>query len=304
MKPVKVLALALSLIVVVLAAQRASLAQTVDTLANDPAIKGSDPYEETVRRYLKKDVKKIINGKQAPAGAFPWQVSLGVSWITDPYAAHFCGGSVLSERWIVTAAHCAVRLTPSQIVVTAGTNRLVDGATRRNINRIIVHKNYNRIRSDNDIALLELRDPLPMGMPIQRVDLLRPSEEVGLTVTSVLTVTGWGAITEGGGPVRDLEYLDDLPFVPLETCNSTQAYNGRITTNMICAGFRAGGKDSCQGDSGGPLTLGSGTSLRLAGIVSWGDGCAQPDRVGVYTRVANYVEWVQACVSNSATCNQ
>jgi secreted trypsin-like serine protease len=295
----------LSFIILILSAQRSALAQTTDTLDKDAATKGSDPYEETVRRYLQKQQPKIINGKLAPAGAFPWQVSLGVSWIADPFGAHFCGGSVFSERWILTAAHCAVRLNPSQIIVTAGTNRLVDGAIRRNINRIIIRKDYNRLlKHDSDIALLELRDPLPLGMPIQRVELLNPSEEVGLTETSVLTVTGWGAITEGGGPVRDLEYLDDLLFVPRETCNSTQAYNGRITTNMLCAGFRAGGKDSCQGDSGGPLTLGSGTSLRLTGIVSWGDGCAQPDRVGVYTRVANYVDWVRACVSNSPTCNQ
>jgi secreted trypsin-like serine protease len=284
--------------------QRLSLAQIPITLDADPLTKGSSPYEETVNRYFLRQQPKIVGGKPAPAGAFPWQVSLGVSWIADPFSAHFCGGSVLSEKWIITAAHCAERLTPGQVVITAGTNRLVDGATRRNVQRIFVHKSYNGQTQDNDIALIELREPLPTGLQIQRVELLKPGEENGLTEAARLVVTGWGATAEGGSVVRDLRYLDDLPFVLRTTCNSTQAYDGRITMNMICAGERIGGKDSCQGDSGGPLTFGIGTSPKLAGIVSWGDGCARPDKVGVYTRVANYVDWIQACVSNSPTCNQ
>ncbi len=275
--------------------------QTLDT---DPATSGSVPYREAVNRYLRREQAKIVGGKPAPAGAFPWQVSLGVSWIADPFSAHFCGGSVLSEKWIVTAAHCAERLTPGQVIITAGTNRLVDGAVRRNVNRIIVHRNYNTQNQDNDIALMELRDPLPTGLQIKKLDLLTVGEESGLTDTSVLTVTGWGATTEGGNVVRDLRYLDELPFVPRAICNSTQAYDGRITENMLCAGVRSGGKDSCQGDSGGPLTFGKEASPKLAGIVSWGDGCARPDKVGVYTRVANYVDWINPCVSGSPSCNQ
>ena len=294
-----------SLAVVTMAgSSRPSFAQNPVTLETDPATKGSAPYEETVRRYLQNQQPKIVGGKPAPVGAFPWQVSLGVSWIADPFSAHFCGGSVLSAKWIVTAAHCAERLNPGQVVVTAGTTRLVDGVTRRNVNRIIVHRSYDRHNQDNDIALLELRDPLPTGLAIQTIDLLAPADDAGLGETSVFTVVGWGATTEGGGVVRDLRFLDNLPFVPRTVCNSPQAYDGRITANMICAGVRAGGMDSCQGDSGGPLTLGAGSSSKLAGIVSWGDGCAQPDKVGIYTRVSNYVTWIQSCLSNSAACNQ
>ena len=281
-----------------------SYGQTQVTLETDPAARGSVPFEETVRRYLKNQQPKIIGGKPAPPGAFPWQVSLGVSWIADPFSAHFCGGSILSGKWILTAAHCAERLTPGQVVVTAGTNQLVAGATRRNVNRIIVHRSYNRQNQDNDIALLELRDPLPTGLAIQTVELFPPADESGLGEKSEFTVTGWGATVEGGSVVRDLRFLEALPFVPREKCNLPQAYDGQITANMICAGKRAGGEDSCQGDSGGPLTFGTGTSSKLAGIVSWGEGCGRPDKVGVYTRVPNYVDWIQACVSNSATCNQ
>lgn len=273
------------------------------TVEMDHLLRGSEPYNETVRRYLNKQEAKIVGGKPASAGAFPWQVSLGVSWIADPYSAHFCGGSVYSDRWIITAAHCAEDLTPLQVVITAGTNRLVATATRRNVKRIIVHKDYNATTTDNDVALMELMDPLPLGSEIKSVTLLPLSSEDSLLIEGAhLVVTGWGATQEGGQPVRDLRYLDDLPYVTRATCNRPLAYDGRITENMICAG-RAG-IDSCQGDSGGPLTVETETVPKLAGIVSWGEGCARPNKFGIYTRVAKYTDWVEACVSGSATCNR
>ena len=272
-------------------------------LASDPITQGSDPYMDAVRRFLAKDKPKIVGGKQAPDGAYPWQVSLGVSWITNPEYAHFCGGSVYSDRWIVTAAHCVRNTAPSQVVVTAGTNRLLPGSTRRNVNRIIVHKDYNHAKTNNDIALLELLDPLPLGEKIVAVPLLTTADEPNvLKVGTQLVVTGWGATQEGGQTVRDLLYLDNVPFISRDVCNEPLSYDGNITNNMICAG--APGIDSCQGDSGGPLTADTATSPKLAGIVSWGEGCARPDKYGVYTRVANYVGWVGACVSNPTSCNQ
>jgi len=300
----KKLMTALALIFLSMAAGERALAQDPTTLESDPSLKGSVPYEEVVNRYLRKEQPKIVGGKPAPAGAFPWQVSLGVSWIADPFSAHFCGGSVFTEKWIITAAHCAVGLTPGKVIITAGTNRLVDGAVRRNVNRIIVHRNYNPQTKDNDIALMELRDPLPTGLQIKKIELLTPGEESGFTDTSVFTVTGWGATAEGGSVVRDLRYLDALPFVSQATCNLPQAYDGQITSNMLCAGVRVGGMDSCQGDSGGPLSFGTGAAPKLAGIVSWGDGCARPDKVGIYTRVVNYISWINNCVAGAQSCNQ
>jgi secreted trypsin-like serine protease len=274
------------------------------TLENDPAIQGSRPYKEAVQNFLQKKEPKIIGGQLAEDGAYAWQVSLGASLVTDPYYAHFCGGSVYKEKWIITAAHCAENMTPSQIIVTAGTNRLVDGTTRRNARRIIVHKDYNGSSLDNDIALIELLDPLPLGDKIKAVELLAPGAEGTLLIeNAALVVTGWGR-TKTERKVRDLRYVD-IPFVPRSICNRASAYDGRITVNMICAGERAGGKDSCQGDSGGPLTAETATRApKLAGVVSWGDGCALPDKVGVYTRVANYFDWIQTCVSGSPNCNK
>jgi secreted trypsin-like serine protease len=288
-------------------AQRANKAQrsTNVSLDQDPLLQGSRPYTEAVKRFLEKSEPKIVGGKPASAGAFPWQVSLGVSWIADPYYAHFCGGSVYSDKWIVTAAHCANGLKPSQVVITAGTSRLVASATRRNVKRIIVHKNYNSSITNNDIALIELLDPLPLDDQIKTVALLTPTAESTILASNAsFVVTGWGATTEGGSKVRDLRYLENLPLIERTICNEPLSYDGRITENMICAGVLAGGQDSCQGDSGGPLTVETTTAPKLAGIVSWGEGCARPNKVGVYTRVANYIGWINTCASNSLTCNQ
>lgn len=268
----------------------------------DQPIKGSKPYRETVERYIKKDQAKIVNGALAAPGAYPWQVSLGVSWIADPYQAHFCGGSVFNETWIVTAAHCLVDTEPRDVVVTAGTNVLGVGGSRHNVNRVIVNRTYAVTTQDNDIALIELIEPLVLGATVRPVVLLSAQEETQLLVKDApLVVVGWGATVQGGQKVRDLRFVE-IPLVDRSSCNRPLAYDGQITANMICAGVTAGGTDSCQGDSGGPLTVGTKTAPRLAGIVSWGEGCAKPNRVGVYARVANYGSWVQACVASPKTC--
>ena len=134
--------------------------------------------------------------------------------------------------------------------------------------------------------------------------LITPSADQLFADGTPFVVTGWGATTEGGSKVRDLRFIDNLPFVTRTDCNAPLSYNGAITENMICAGVRSGGVDSCQGDSGGPLTFETGTAPKLAGVVSWGEGCARPNKVGVYTRVANYVDWVRACTTDPLTCNR
>ena len=268
----------------------------------DLPIQGSVPYRVTVERYLKKEQPKIVGGQLAGSGAYPWQVSLGVSWIASAYQAHFCGGSVYNETWIVTAAHCLEGTPPKDVVVTAGTNVLGVGGSRHNVNRIIVKRDYVSGTHDNDIALVELVEPLILGTAVKPVALLTAQEEPQLLVKDTLLVAvGWGATQQGGQTVRDLRFVT-VPFVERTSCNRPLAYDGQITSNMICAGVTSGGVDSCQGDSGGPLTVGTGTAPRLAGVVSWGEGCAKPSRVGIYTRVANYGTWVQSCVASPKTC--
>lgn len=118
--------------------------------------KGSADYRDTVGRFLRKQPPKIVGGQVAPQGAYPWQVSLVVSWIANPAQGHFCGGSIIDSAWILTAAHCVVGNEPSDINVLAGTNVLSDGARRINVARISYHSRYNDRTKDNDIALLQL----------------------------------------------------------------------------------------------------------------------------------------------------
>jgi secreted trypsin-like serine protease len=265
--------------------------------------RNSADFDETALRYLRGERPKIVGGKPAALGEYPWQVSLLVSWIADPTQAHFCGGSIHNSKWIVTAAHCLSGLPASDVHVAAGTNFLMPGILRINAAKLIVHKDYNANTTDNDIALIELKSPLALGTTMQPIALLEPSAESTVLVKDqALTVTGWGATTEGGSAVKDLQEVD-VPFVTREVCNDPLSYNGQVTENMVCAGKATGGIDSCQGDSGGPIVFrGTGSPPQLIGIVSWGEGCARPGKYGIYTRVARYSSWVSKCVANPTGC--
>ncbi|MEA2985809.1 MAG: hypothetical protein QOD94_2063 [Alphaproteobacteria bacterium] len=271
--------------------------------ANTYQPRGAKEYDEAALRYLRKERPKIVGGVPADEGEYPYQASLLISWISDPTGAHFCGASVLNERWVLTASHCLDGLAIEDFHVAAGANHLEQGILRINAQRKIMHKQYNSGTTDNDIALVELRDPLPLGPKIQPISLLAADAEEGeLEEERKLWVTGWGATEQGGPVVKDLREVD-VPFVTRNVCNDPLSYNGAVTENMICAGQAEGGTDSCQGDSGGPLVLDpADETTKLAGIVSWGEGCALPGKYGVYTRVARYGDWVEKCMANPDTC--
>ncbi len=262
---------------------------------------GSDDYKEAIDRYVNGELYKIVGGQPADPGQFPWQVSLGVSWIASPARAHFCGGSIYSSTWIVTAAHCLVRNRPEDVIVTAGTVDLNSGGQRVNVRRILIKDGYSNASNGSDVALMELMEPLKMGPQVKGISLLSEEEATVLNEDAVLTTSGFGALFQGGNVVSRLQFVD-VPFVITEICNAPQSYDGDITEDMICAGQAEGGIDSCQGDSGGPLVLGAGTNPVLAGIASWGIGCGEPLKFGVYTRVATYVDWIDACVSGRSEC--
>ena len=268
------------------------------------------PYDQAIARDARHEAWKVVGGKEASEGSAPWQVSLGVSRIADPARAHFCGGSIIAGTWVLTAAHCVNRLTPDKLLIVAGSNRLQGNLVRHAVKRIIVHPGFNASSMDKDIALLELAEPLPLGAHLHAIGLPSLKDEKGLLLKKAqLTVTGWGATLEDGAAVVTLRVLG-VPLVPRRSCNRALAYDGAISINMICAGFVAGGADACQGDSGGPLTMVAAPGIdsdakrtpTLAGIVSWGDGCAHVDKVGVYTRVAKFTAWVGACIAGGPGC--
>ncbi len=241
----------------------------------------------------------IVGGREANPGEWPWQVAL-IHAGGDPYDDQYCGGTLISPLWVVTAAHCAHGKNTSQIQVLAGIHNLRtpdSGFLRLGVKRIILHPNYGQATQyDSDIALLELNAPAtfrpmtPTQLPIDGV--ITVAADIGPLTGVEATVTGWGNTSPS-----DIDYPDTLqevevPILPNADCS--RAYPGSITGNMVCAGVPEGGRDSCQGDSGGPLVIFNNETSRweLAGIVSWGYGCALPGLPGVYTRVSSFTEWI------------
>ena len=246
---------------------------------------------------------KIVGGQFAKAGDDPWQVALIRSSKTGLDRRPFCGGSLIADRWVVTAAHCVDNGTlASYVDVLGGTTDVDSGGVRVSVAEIITRPDY--VPGDvprHDIALLRLQAPM-MGPQIRPIDLLHPAVEPSvLEGDASARVTGWGAVGEGGSAVRELRAVDLMIFTNQE-CNDRVAYNGAVKDEMVCAGFASEPRDSCQGDSGGPLTVPVQGGRRLAGIVSWGEGCARPNRYGVYTRAAQYVGWIADCQGKKSTC--
>lgn len=243
------------------------------------------------------NLPKIIGGVITPDGERPWMASL--QWDGQ----HFCGGSVVARRWILTAAHCVEDITDQdvasvQVQVNVSDLSNSNEGERHTVSKVYNHPGYAQGDS-TDIALLYLASEISSSVPaITLADTNMMAE--GAPPGSTATVSGWGNTSINGENFPDLMHKVDVPLVSNAVCNAPQAYGGQIQDTEICAGFAQGGKDSCQGDSGGPLTVFYNGQENQVGVVSWGDGCALADKYGVYARVAALKSWVDNTMAGNA----
>lgn len=245
---------------------------------------------------------RIVGGSKVPYGAFPWQAEIKVK--RNNYETHHCGGAVISPRHVLTAAHCVISHQMSDYVVILGDHELDRKDPQENrfsVKKITPHPKYNRETKKHDIAILELKEPeeaanlrkqstynektrpvcLPAAMP-------RPGTEC--------VVTGWGLMN----PNDDASLSTSLraamvSIIAEKDCSSAAVYGHKkhyYSEGMMCAGYLRGGVDACKGDSGGPLACRINGRFQLVGVVSWGDSCAEPNKPGVYTRVSQYIDWI------------
>ena len=230
-----------------------------------------------------KDERRIVGGVATDIKEHPWQV-----WLSVPLPdgrSELCGGSLIQDRWVLTAAHCFPSNKPASPSMKAGvTNR--EAGTWIETGKVFVHEGYRDDTHENDLALVKLSG----GVAGDIIPLAQGGE--ALPPCQMLEVTGWGAIKEEGTAAATILQKAEVPLVDNATCNAKDAYDGAIKPGMMCAGYREGGIDSCQGDSGGPLVLRGKDGPVLVGVVSWGEGCARKLRYGVYTRVDAYSGWI------------
>ena len=230
--------------------------------------------------------EKVINGTVSTPNLFPFMVEFRFTWY------HFCGGAVYDKYHIITAAHCIKKSTTTNqitLVFADWNNKANDeGQYSRKVAKITKHPRAFRSFMANDIAILELTEPLEFNDKVQPICIPTGPVNGG----EKATVMGWGYTYN----TNDKKFLiqADVPIVSKSLCSSKGWYRKSIKSGMICAGYRQGEIDSCQGDSGGPLVRKVGRAYELTGIVSWGaNTCARPKKPGVYVDIYHYRNWIK-----------
>lgn len=248
---------------------------------------------------VKQEIKsRIVGGTTARKGDWPWQVK---------FSNILCGGTLLNDGWVLTAAHCFDRLEnpiqhTSMILGRHNQYKTSNWEQKIKITKIIIHPEYNTKTNDNDIALVKLQSSPYLNQRVRAACF--PSLNTKFGPNDECYVTGWGSLKHHGPLPTELQQAK-IPLATHESCVKHMPYK-TITTKKLCAGDLDGKVDSCQGDSGGPLVCKrrnpktGQNQWYIWGIVSYGYGCATKGFYGVYTRVDQYRDWVNGHLANSA----
>ncbi|KXJ70758.1 hypothetical protein RP20_CCG022539 [Aedes albopictus] len=223
---------------------------------------------------------RIVGGQNAASGQFPYQVSLRSS-----ANAHFCGASIISNRWVLSAAHCTVGRTLANTRVVVGTHLLNSGGISHASSRIVNHGSYNANTLANDVSLVQTASVIGMNNLAQTIAL----GGFFINTASGALASGWGRLGANAGIPNNLQWLS-TSIITLADCRARHSVANRASVfdNTVCT-LSPTGQGMCMGDSGGPLVHGGAQH----GIVSWGIPCGlgSPD---VFARVASHVNWILA----------
>jgi len=252
------------------------------------------------KKYFEED-DRIVGGNAVESGRWPWLAIIG-KYMGTP----FCGGTVIADRWIITAAHCFDDMeVPCQYTVRVGaTQWLTDPeglGQDSEVEAIYRHPGYVDDTHENDIALLKLKDKLWLDSDTNSNAICLPDTGRSALPGTMLRAAGWGLQGEGKPSTVSMEAREvSLPLIGYDGKQCGEYPDSSILKGMLCAGYTQGGKDTCQGDSGGPLIFKKDGKWHQLGVTSFGAGCAQKNFPGVYTDVGQYRDWIASCMGRNS----
>ncbi|XP_019644083.1 PREDICTED: chymotrypsinogen B-like [Branchiostoma belcheri] len=254
-----------------------------------PAIQ---PRSSEMLRYDQAE-GRIVNGDDATPHSWPWQVSLQTStgW-------HYCGGSIVNNEWVVTAAHCDPSISGDYVIL--GEHNKGGGTEpiqSKRISKKLCHQQYNSNTIDYDICLLKLATPAEFNTNVHPVCLAQAGDDASFPAGMSCYTSGWGKTSASSSTTPDILQQAMIPLISTSSCQSAWGSVNTITDRMICAG--ADGATSCMGDSGGPLVCQKDGAWNLVGVVSWGSSQCSTSTPAVYARVTNLRQWLENTMANN-----
>ncbi|XP_078695303.1 chymotrypsinogen B-like [Branchiostoma floridae x Branchiostoma belcheri] len=254
-----------------------------------PAIQ---PRSSEMLRYDQAE-GRIVNGDDATPHSWPWQVSLQTStgW-------HYCGGSIVNNEWVVTAAHCDPSISGDYVILgehnKGGGTEPIQSVR---ISKKICHQQYNSNTIDYDICLLKLATPAQFNTNVHPVCMAASGDDASFPAGMSCYTSGWGKTSASSSTTPDILQQAMIPLISTSSCQNAWGSVNTITDRMICAG--ADGATSCMGDSGGPLVCQKDGAWNLVGVVSWGSSQCSTSTPAVYARVTNLRQWLDSTMANN-----